>query len=194
MILDVTTELNSELCPYRSEPTAKNCAQWLAFIRLFCYVRTPACVYSKIETPYSHLTFRTTRIVPLPDYVSNLLADQINIISAREAATHRNSDEPLYSEFDVIPLDVTISSNYKPRGLEPYGISKNSVLRVGEELVAAGVGATGVESSTMRFELVRAVTTLGRGLVEPGPLWHEELRWLEKNGGQWLWGALFEEH
>lgn len=180
---------NAELTPFQASPSAKNLAQWLAFIRLFCYVRTPACIYSKIETPYSHRTYRTTKTIPAPTYISNILCDIINEHTAREAVSLQAEKDLLYSE---VRMDISISSTYKPRGMEPYGISRYSLVRLGEELVATGVAHVSCSAELMRYELVKAVTVLGRGAEAPGPLWWEELVWLEKHGGQWLWGTLLD--
>ena len=197
-------EINSELTPYQASPSARNLAQWLAFIRLFCYVRTPACIYSKMETPYSHRTFRTTKIIPVPPYVSNILCDIYNEhtavlasssakIDAREAASSEDAENLLFNKaFGEVITDVPISSTYKPRGLEPYGISKYAVVRFGEGLVRCASRDVGCAEQEMREELVRAVSHLGRGASAPGPLWWDELVWLEKHGGQWLWGVLIE--
>ena len=186
-------EKNSELTPYQASPNAKNLAQWLAFIRLFCYVRTPACIYSKMETPYSHRTFRTTKIIPVPPYVSNILCDIYNEHTARDATSSEDAENLLFNKaFGEIITDVPISSTYKPRGLEPYGISKYAVLRVGDDLVRCASQAVGCAEDELRVELVKAVTHLGRGAEEPGPLWWPELVWLESHGGQWLWNVLIE--
>lgn len=186
-------EINSELTPYQASPNARNLAQWLAFIRLFCYVRTPACIYSKMETPYSHRTFRTTKIIPAPPYVSNILCDIYNEHTARDATSSEDAENLLFNKaFGEIITDVPISSTYKPRGLEPYGISKYAVLRVGDDLVRCASRAVGCTESDLREELVKAVTHLGRGAEEPGPLWWEEIKWHEKHGGQWLWNVLIE--
>lgn len=71
---------------YNSNESISDCAKWLAFIRLFCLVRTPACVYSCIKTPSSKKIGPSTYIVPVPDFVSNILVDLFADVSAREAA------------------------------------------------------------------------------------------------------------
>lgn len=71
---------------YNSNESIADCAKWLAFLRLFCLVRTPACVYSCIKTPSSKKIGSSTYIVPVPDFISNILVDLFADVSAREAA------------------------------------------------------------------------------------------------------------
>lgn len=71
---------------YNSNESISDCAKWLAFLRLFCLVRTPACIYSCIKTPSSKKIGPSTYIVPVPDFVSNILVDLFADVSAREAA------------------------------------------------------------------------------------------------------------
>ena len=71
---------------YNSNESIADCAKWLAFLRLFCLVRTPACVYSCIKTPSSKKIGSSSYIVPVPDFVSNILVDLFADVSAREAA------------------------------------------------------------------------------------------------------------
>ena len=71
---------------YNSNESIADCAKWLAFIRLFCLVRTPACIYSCIKTPSSKKIGPSSYIVPVPDFVSNILVDLFADASAREAA------------------------------------------------------------------------------------------------------------
>ena len=71
---------------YNSNESITDCAKWLAFLRLFCLVRTPACIYSCIKTPSSKKIGSSTYIVPVPDFVSNILVDLFADVSAREAA------------------------------------------------------------------------------------------------------------
>lgn len=71
---------------YNSNESIADCAKWLAFLRLFCLVRTPACIYSCIKTPSSKKIGSSTYIVPVPDFISNILVDLFADVSAREAA------------------------------------------------------------------------------------------------------------
>lgn len=71
---------------YNSNESIADCAKWLAFLRLFCLVRTPACIYSCIKTPSSKKIGPSTYIVPVPDFVSNILVDLFADVSARKAA------------------------------------------------------------------------------------------------------------
>ena len=71
---------------YNSNESVTDCAKWLAFLRLFCLVRTPACIYSCIKTPSSKKIGPSTYIVPAPDFISNILVDLFADVSAREAA------------------------------------------------------------------------------------------------------------
>ena len=70
---------------YNSKESISDCAKWLAFLRLFCLVRTPACIYSCIKTPSSKKIGPSTYIVPVPDFISNILVDLFADVSAREA-------------------------------------------------------------------------------------------------------------
>lgn len=70
---------------YNSNESITDCAKWLAFLRLFCLVRTPACIYSCIKTPSSKKIGPSSYIVPVPDFVSNILVDLFADVSAREA-------------------------------------------------------------------------------------------------------------
>ena len=184
---------------YASSENAFDCARWLVFIRCFAYVRTPACIYSKMKTPSSMRSFRTTHVVPVPDYISNILVEQLNKHSAREAAIAGPCKEldvtvrDLLIEQGVIPFrDRVVSSTFKPWGVEPYGISKQTVLSMDETMVSLGVGALRVEPDVMRQELVRCASAVGVGPVEPAPLRKSELDWLSKHGGRWLWGMVDE--
>lgn len=70
---------------YNSKESISDCAKWLAFLRLFCIVRTPACIYSCIKTPSSKKIGPSTYVVPVPDFISNILVDLFADVSAREA-------------------------------------------------------------------------------------------------------------
>lgn len=182
---------------YASSENAFDCARWLVFIRCFAYVRTPACIYSKMKTPSSMRSFRTTHVVPVPDYISNILVEQLNKHSAREAAIAGPNkaldviERDLLIEQGVIPFrDRVVSSTFKPWGVEPYGISKQTVLSLDESMVELGMGALCVGADTMRQELVRCASAVGVGPIEPGPLRKSELDWLSKHGGRWLWGMV----
>ena len=83
---------------YNSNESIADCAKWLAFLRLFCLVRTPACVYSCIKTPSSKKIGSSTYIVPVPDFVSNILVDLFADISAREAAISEAGRSSVTSE------------------------------------------------------------------------------------------------
>ena len=184
---------------YSSSENVFDCARWLVFIRCFAYVRTPACIYSKMKTPSSMRSFRTTHVVPVPDYISNILVEQLNIHSAREAAIAGQSKaldvmvKDLLIDQGVLPFrDRVISSTFKPWGVEPYGLSKQTVLSIDETMVSLGVGALGVAPGEMREMVVRCASAVGVGPIEPGPLRKSELDWVTKHGGRWLWGLLDE--
>ena len=83
---------------YNSKESISDCAKWLAFLRLFCLVRTPACIYSCIKTPSSKKIGSSTYIVPVPDFVSNILVDLFADISAREAAISEAGRSSVTSE------------------------------------------------------------------------------------------------
>ena len=83
---------------YNSNESIADCAKWLAFLRLFCLVRTPACIYSCIKTPSSKKIGPHTYIVPVPDFVSNILVDLFADVSAREAAISEAGRSSVTSE------------------------------------------------------------------------------------------------
>ena len=83
---------------YNSNESITDCAKWLAFLRLFCLVRTPACIYSCIKTPSSKKIGSSTYIVPVPDFVSNIIVDLFADVSAREAAISEAGRSSVTSE------------------------------------------------------------------------------------------------
>ena len=83
---------------YNSNESIADYAKWLAFLRLFCLVRTPACIYSCIKTPSSKKIGSSTYIVPVPDFVSNILVDLFADVSAREAAISEAGRSSVTSE------------------------------------------------------------------------------------------------
>ena len=83
---------------YNSNESIADCAKWLAFLRLFCLVRTPACIYSCIKTPSSKKIGPSSYIVPVPDFVSNILVDLFADVSAREAAISEAGRSSVTSE------------------------------------------------------------------------------------------------
>jgi len=185
---------------YSSCETPVDCAKWIAFIRCFCYVRTPACIYSIINTATSHRVFRTTKVVAVPDYISNILVDLYKLIDAREASIAGSEAElsvslkDLFIEKGVLPYrDRVVSSTFKPRGVEPYGIMKQTVVRLDEGLVRLCARAVGSSESVMRRALVMAVTQVGRGVVDPSPLWYDEAVWVNRSGGFWERGVVYDE-
>ena len=191
--------MNSVFDYYTTAQTPLDCARWIAFIRLFSYVRTPACIYTKISMPSSKQIWRNAYVVPIPEYISNILVEFINEISAREAASGLEklavSDESmlrdLYIESGVLPY-MDYNSSFKPRRLEPYGISASTVVRLGDWCVERCAESVGCGVEVMQKLVAEAVTQLGRLDMEPGALWPDEEHWLLRAGGQWERGVIWE--
>jgi len=180
----------------------RNMAEWIVFLRLYCLIRGPACVYSKIATPMSHRIYRNIYIIPLPDQVSNLLCNLIEERDARELAvkealciTEKDKDSDLKQElkslcndFGIITEKLSIDSTFKPRGCRPYGISKSTVVTFGEVL-----GATLWRHMDVRKDIASALSRVDMSL-EPAPLWPDEVEWLKTKCG-WYWDGpvIYEE-
>lgn len=170
--------------PLYADYSPQECARWVAFIRLYCYARTPACIYSKIMTNEYHKVWYDWNCINVPDYISNILADMFAEISAREAAIADEVDpvlRDLLVDFGVLPAKMP---KFSLAGVGLYGLSKQTVVRLGATCVARCAEAVGCEVSTMEAALKREVERLGWSHVEPAPLWSDEIRWLGRE-----WGA-----
>lgn len=184
---------------YSSAINPMDCAKWISFVRLYTYVRTPACVYAKLVSPSSRQIWRNVHIIPIPDFISNILVECFEEVSAREAELELDklpvSDESmlrdLYIESGVLPFR-DFNSTFKPRDASPYGLSKSTVVRLGAMLVARCAQAVGCTEEMMTKMVVKCVEQLGRQDLEPAPLWPDEMDWLSKHGGHWRWGVLYE--
>lgn len=195
---------------YNSSETIQDCAKWIAFIRLHCLIRNPFCVYSKIKTPSTKLVERNTGIVPVPDFVSNILAEFFTEVSAREAAI-ANAGRSSVTEADVatgggdavwapgswmvreqllyddvvVPVRQRTSSRWKPGSVTGLRVSESSVIRLGASCVQKCAESVRAEVGVMGRVLAAAVAQLGSGHIEPAPLWLDEVNWVESQGYTW---------
>ena len=200
---------------YNSNESISDCAKWLAFLRLFCLVRTPACIYSCIKTPSSKKIGPSSYIVPVPDFVSNILVDLFADVSAREAAISeagRSSvtNDPavigassatgvgdavwawgdghvrgLLVEAGVLPVRVRQSSRFKPGVVRGLRVTEATVVRLGASLVVHSARALGTEAAVVGRAVAAACEVLSRGLEPCAPLWLDEVNWIEKQGYAW---------
>ena len=184
---------------YTTAQTPIDCARWIAFIRLFAYVRTPACIYSRIAIPSGKKIWRDVNVIPVPDYISNILADFISEVDAREAALNIDklpvSDasmlKDLYIESGVIPFR-DYNSTFKPRGLEPYGLCVGAVYRLGASWVGMLTQYVGY-TPRMEILLAEAVWQLSLLDIEPSALRPDEVSWLARCGYTWTRGVVYDE-
>ena len=181
---------------YNSNESIADCAKWLAFLRLFCLVRTPACIYSCIKTPSSKKIGSSSYIVPVPDFVSNILVDLFADVSAREAAileAGRSSvtNEPavigassatgvgdavwawgdghvrdMLVEAGVLPVRVRQSSRFKPGVVSGLRVTEATVVRLGASLVVHSARALGAEAVTLGRAVAAACEVLSRGRLD----------------------------
>lgn len=200
---------------YNSKESISDCAKWLAFLRLFCLVRTPACVYSCIKTPSSKKIGPSTYIVPVPDFISNILVDVFADVSAREAAileAGRSSVtgevatgvgdavwtsgvvadawgdghvRGLLVECGALPVRVRQSSRFKPGVVRGLRVTEATVVRLGALLVAHSARALKVESVALSKGVAAACELVSRGLEPCAPLWLDEVNWIERQGYRW---------
>ena len=193
---------------YNSNESIADCAKWLAFLRLFCLVRTPACIYSCIKTPSSKKIGPSTYIVPVPDFVSNILVDLFADVSAREAAileAGRSSVtgeaatgvgdavwawgdghvRGLLVEAGVLPVRVRQSSRFKPGVVRGLRVTEATVVRLGASLVVHSARALGAEAAVVGRAVAAACELASRGLEPCAPLWLDEVNWIEKQGYAW---------
>lgn len=190
--------MSSALNYYNSSQSLKDCAYWIAFLRLYAYVRTPACIYSNVITESSHQIYLQTRSIAVPDYITNILVELNNVVDAREAAilgcdSHLESEKisvyddcvdpmlrDLFFEDGVIPDRYRkISSTFKPRRVGLYELSRSSVVRLGSELVA--VVEDELKCKGAHEAIARCVAHAARGIVPVAPLWLDEIQWVERH-------------
>ena len=197
---------------YNSNESITDCAKWLAFLRLFCLVRTPACIYSCIKTPSSKKIGPSSYIVPVPDFVSNILVDLFADVSAREAAILEAGRSSVISEgatgacdavwawgdghvremmveAGVLPVRVRQSSRFKPGVVRGLRVTEATVVRLGASLVVHSARALGAEAAVVGRAVAAACEVLSRGLEPCAPLWLDEVNWIEKQGYAW-YGAM----
>ena len=200
---------------YNSNESIADCAKWLTFLRLFCLVRTPACIYSCIKTPSSKKIGSSSYIVPVPDFVSNILVDLFADVSAREAAileAGRSSvtNDPavigassatgvgdavwawgdghvrgLLVEAGVLPVRVRQSSRFKPGVVRGLRVTEATAVRLGASLVVHSARALGTEAAVVGRAVAAACEQVSRGLEPCAPLWLDEVNWIEKQGYAW---------
>lgn len=193
---------------YNSKESISDCAKWLTFLRLFCLVRTPACVYSCIKTPSSKKIGPSTYIVPVPDFISNILADLFTNVSAREAeileagrssvtgevatgvgdavwAWGDGHVRDIMVEAGVLPVRVRRSSRFKPGVVRGLRVTEATVVRLGASLVDHSARALQTEAVTLGRAIAAACEQVSRGLEPCAPLWLDEVNWIEKQGYAW---------
>lgn len=184
---------------YSSSINPIDCAKWIAFIRLYAYVRTPACIYSRLLSPSSKQVWRNVHAIPVPDFISNILVECFEEVSAREASLELDnstdilgtSGKDLYIESGVLPFR-DFNSTFKPRDTSPYGLSRSAVVRLGATLISRCSRAVGCAEEVMTKMVVKCVEQLGRQDLEPAPLWPDEMDWLSRNDGTWTWGVMYD--
>lgn len=200
---------------YNSKESISDCAKWLAFLRLFCLVRTPACVYSCIKTPSSKKIGPSTYIVPVPDFISNILVDLFADVSAREAAILEAEGSSVTGEVatgvgdavwtsgvvadtwgdghvrdimveaGVLPVRVRQSSRFKPGVVRGLRVTEATVVRLGAPLVVHSARALGAEAAVVGRAVAAACEIVSRGLEPCAPLWLDEVNWIERQGYRW---------
>lgn len=193
--------MKSQFDYYTTDRSIKDCARWISYIRLFTYVRTPACIYSKIKMPSSKQVYRNVHVIAVPEYISNILVECFNEVSAREAALNCYSRlstvdagmlRDLYIETGVIPFRDH-NSTFKPRDVWPYGLSKSTVVRLGASLVEVCAREIQCDVAVLERTVAAVVTQMGQDVVEAAPLWPDEWLWLRSTGGHWTRGVIHDE-
>ena len=149
---------------YNSKESISDCAKWLAFLRLFCLVRTPACVYSCIKTPSSKKIGPSTYIVPVPDFISNILVDLFADVSAREAAILEAGRSSVISE-DVLNIGASSATGVGD-AVWTWGVDSG----VRDLLVECGALPVRVrQSSRFKPGVVRGLRVTEATVVRLGP-------------------------
>jgi len=162
--------------------------RWLSVIRMFCTIRTPACIYSNLEFPNRRLIRNNYGVVAVPETVSNILSELLERYRAREAHL---------GELDDVVKDALIEAGVLQRGAWCCGdrwymvggvwrVAGTVIGRFGEMLVEAVVVETRFDEASVRRALVQAAATLDRGSVTPAPLYDDEVQWLRDQGYVWL--------
>lgn len=184
---------------YNTSQNVVDCAKWITFIRLYAYVRTPACIYSKILTPSSKQVWRNIHAIAVPDYIANIIAECFEEISAREANLELDklhvSDasmlKDLYIETGVVPFRE-FNTSFKPREMDPYRLSRASVVRLGASLITRCADSLKVSDDVMKRAVLVAVKQLSRQDLEPAALWPDEMDWLSASEVRWTGGVMYE--
>ena len=192
----------SEFDYYSSIPSSSDLAKWLVFLRAYAYVRTPACIYSNIKTPSSARVYRKIASVPIPDYVTNVLSTEIELFwqartQTRTLAQDKTQDRASHSNLaarDSDPLsDLSVfrraDSSFKPRDVDPYSVSRATVLCLGDGLVARAAGQVGCDPHRLAIAIASAYNGLARRASPmPAPLRPDEWRWASRlvTGPVWV--------
>lgn len=168
--------------------------RWIVFLRCFCYVRTPCCIYTQIRIPSNHRCFSFWDVISTPEFVSNILVD---ILSARERRPTIGL-EPLVLQDELFPFDslseddprnLKISAKFKPRWAWGGGRTRGAFdvgvgwpVRFDDVTVSACVSAHGaLRVDVLKRELVRYYEAVSRRLdVQPAGLAETEIRWLKR--------------
>lgn len=168
---------------------AESIARWLSVIRLHCFVKTPACIYSDLLFPNRFPIKRRMSCISVPDVVSNVISEMLERYRAREA---------FLSPMDPVVRGLLIETGVLHAGAWCTGdrdyvqggrwrVSMTSAVWLSEMLVEATQVVTRLD---VRRELVQAVATLDHGQVEPAPLHEEEVVWLRDQGYRWRSGVV----
>lgn len=104
---------------YESDGSLIDCARWIIFLRAWCLIRSPACVYTIIDGPEIHNVGSNIKIAPVPAYVSNIICDLFssqdhglsNLIDVDAREPSRQSDS----------LPIVFSALKRRRGAWHYG-------------------------------------------------------------------------
>lgn len=168
---------------------AVSISRWLATVRLHCVVKTPGCVYSDLQFDRRYPIKYRVAAIAVPDIVSNTMSEVLERYRAREA---------FLGELDQSVRDVLIGSGVLHAGAwhtsdkhymlgGRWRVSMTTCVRLGEMLIEATRVVARVD---VRRELVQAVAALDRGLVEPAPLFEDEVSWLREHGYRWQSGVV----
>lgn len=162
-------------------------AKWLAVIRLHCYTRTPACIYSDLNFKFKHNTLRNVGCVPVPGIISNIISEHIQLNHVRAAE---------FANADPVVRDLLIEAGILQAGAWCYGdktyangsrwrVSMATLVRLSPLLVRAAATVTRCDVHGLSVELARCVAALALGQAECAPLFWDEVEWVSAQGFKW---------
>lgn len=172
------------------ESSEEDIIRWIVFLRCFCYIRAPMCIYTQIRIPSNHRVFAHWEVISTPEFVSNILAD---IFSAR-ARRPRVGVEPVKDEYAFLGgLDeediryIKITERFKPRWAWGGGRTRGAFdvgvgwpVRFDDITLKACVAAHGaMREDVLKREIMRYYVSVSRrDDVQPAGLTDDEYRWL----------------